>query len=50
MQNSFDTLPDSFDLDAFERSHNVENFENKCTCVDQEETQPPLFDQVNSIF
>ena len=48
MQNSFDTLPDSFVLDAFEHSNNVEDFESKY--VDEEETQPPLFDEVNSIF
>ena len=48
MQNSFDTLPDSFDLDAFEHTSNVEDFKNKC--VDEDETQPPLFDEVNSIF
>ena len=47
-QNSFDTLPDSFDLDPFEHTNNVEDFENKC--VDEDETQPPLFDEVNSIF
>ena len=48
MQNSFDTLPDSFDLDAFEHTNNVEDVENKC--VDEDKTQPPLFDEVNSIF